>query len=103
MGKIAERFSDIAIITDDNPRHEDPQLIRSMIMRGCSSGNSIEIGDRKLAIDYAIRILSDGDVLLIAGKGHETYQLIGDKTLNFNDRIVVRDILNVLNNDQEME
>jgi UDP-N-acetylmuramoyl-L-alanyl-D-glutamate--2,6-diaminopimelate ligase len=87
MGKIAEKFSDLVIVTDDNPRDEDPKQIRKMILEGCQ--NAIEIADRKIAIEFAMEMLSDGDTLLVAGKGHETHQQVGSKLLEFSDRSVI--------------
>jgi UDP-N-acetylmuramoyl-L-alanyl-D-glutamate--2,6-diaminopimelate ligase len=91
MGQIAEKFSDVVIVTDDNPRNEDPSEIRKMVLKGCPHG--IEIEDRKKAIEFAIKMLSDGDILLIAGKGHETYQQIGKELIEFSDRKVVLDVV----------
>jgi UDP-N-acetylmuramoyl-L-alanyl-D-glutamate--2,6-diaminopimelate ligase len=91
MGTIAEKFSDIVIVTNDNPRHEDPAKIRSMILSGCARiGNgTIEIASRECAIAYAIDELSSGDILLVAGKGHENHQQIGDELHHFNDKEVI--------------
>ncbi len=89
MGKIADDLADVIVITDDNPRHEDPSFIRAQIMAQCP--RAIEIGDRREAIATAIAGLSQGDVLLIAGKGHETGQLIKDTTVPFDDRDVARE------------
>ncbi|MDR2781697.1 MAG: UDP-N-acetylmuramoyl-L-alanyl-D-glutamate--2,6-diaminopimelate ligase [Holosporaceae bacterium] len=89
MGKVAEKFSDIVIVTDDNPRDEDPAQIRKMILEGCQY--AIEIGDRKSAIKSAIKMLSDGDTLLVAGKGHETYQVIGKESQEFDDKKIILD------------
>ena len=91
MGKIADQYSDVQIITDDNPRNEDPNIIRKMIMR--TAPKSLDIADRKEAIHYAIKILQEEDVLLVAGKGHEKYQIIGDQILPFDDVKVIREIL----------
>ncbi|MDR2106983.1 MAG: UDP-N-acetylmuramoyl-L-alanyl-D-glutamate--2,6-diaminopimelate ligase [Holosporaceae bacterium] len=87
MGKIADMFSDVTIVTDDNPRNENPAQIRKMITEGCP--NAAEIGDRKTAIEFAMKMLSDGDALLIAGKGHETFQLTEDGAADFSDGQVV--------------
>lgn len=98
MGQIAAHLADESIVTDDNPRNEDPALIRQEIMDGMQEYNNkyIEIGDRKEAIITTIRNLQDGDVLLIAGKGHEDYQIIGDKNLPFSDaEIAKRAIINI--------
>lgn len=88
MGQIADKFSDIAIITDDNPRTEDPDSIRNEIKKHCSKG--INIGGREKAIEYAIKHMKHEDALLIAGKGHETYQILADKTIDFNDYDIAR-------------
>ena len=87
MGNISEKYSDITIVTDDNPRTENPESVRKMIMTGCT--NAIEIADRANAIKYGISLLHAEDALLIAGKGHETYQIIGDQTIRFSDREMV--------------
>ncbi|MGX6960395.1 MAG: UDP-N-acetylmuramoyl-L-alanyl-D-glutamate--2,6-diaminopimelate ligase [Rickettsia endosymbiont of Pentastiridius leporinus] len=85
MGEIASRIADNVIVTDDNPRHEDPKLIRAEIISGIEKANYIEIADREEAIKYSIDNLKQNDILLIAGKGHENYQIIGDKKLPFDD------------------
>jgi UDP-N-acetylmuramoyl-L-alanyl-D-glutamate--2,6-diaminopimelate ligase len=84
MGVIAAREADIAIVTDDNPRSEDPAAIRAQVMEGCPEAR--EIGDRSQAIRTAVDMLGEGDVLLIAGKGHETGQTMGGRTTPFDDR-----------------
>ena len=83
MGKAAASCADAVYVTDDNPRHEDPATIRSQIMRGCP--DAIEIADRAEAIYRAILGLDAFDALLIAGKGHETSQIIGDSAYPFDD------------------
>lgn len=89
MGKIAEDLADIVIITSDNPRSEDPQQIITDILTGIKSLNaqkiSVEI-DRRSAIEQAIRNSNVNDVIVIAGKGHEDYQILKDKTIHFDDR-----------------
>jgi UDP-N-acetylmuramoyl-L-alanyl-D-glutamate--2,6-diaminopimelate ligase len=87
MGAIAAENADSVIITDDNPRSENPQMIRSAIMAAAAGAR--EIGDRAEAIRTAIAGLQPGDALLIAGKGHETGQIVGDKTLPFSDHEAV--------------
>jgi UDP-N-acetylmuramoyl-L-alanyl-D-glutamate--2,6-diaminopimelate ligase len=84
MGNAAADNADMAIITDDNPRDEDPAAIRAAILAGAPEAE--EIGDRRAAIGKAVAELKDGDVLLIAGKGHETGQIIGDVVHPFSDR-----------------
>jgi UDP-N-acetylmuramoyl-L-alanyl-D-glutamate--2,6-diaminopimelate ligase len=83
MGEIATRCADVAIVTDDNPRSENPAAIRAQILAGAPS--ALEIGDRAEAIRAAVAMLADGDALLIAGKGHEIGQIVGDRTLPFSD------------------
>jgi len=87
MGGIAHEWADIQIVTDDNPRNEDPAVIRSAIMQSCP--NASEIGDRASAISTALSMAKAGDVVLIAGKGHESGQTIGDTVIPFNDGDVV--------------
>ena len=84
MGEIAAKHADLVIVTDDNPRSEDPAFIRSEVLAGVPEG--LEIGDRGKAIAYAIADLRKGDTLLIAGKGHETGQIIGDTVVPFSDQ-----------------
>jgi UDP-N-acetylmuramoyl-L-alanyl-D-glutamate--2,6-diaminopimelate ligase len=91
MGAIAAENADEVIITDDNPRSEDPRLIRAAIL-GSAKG-AVEIGDRAEAIGKAVAGLADGDVLLIAGKGHETGQIVGDRVLPFSDHDAVASAL----------
>ena len=83
MGKIASIYADITYVTDDNPRKENPEKIRKSILKGCPNG--LEIGDRAEAILLSIAELKSGDALLIAGKGHEVYQIIGETKFPFND------------------
>jgi UDP-N-acetylmuramoyl-L-alanyl-D-glutamate--2,6-diaminopimelate ligase len=89
MGDVASKLADIVYVTDDNPRSEKADVIRSAIM--AAAPNAIEIGDRAHAIDLAMRSLNAGDVLVVAGKGHETGQIIGDKVIPFSDHLAVAD------------
>ena len=91
MGEIAENFSDKVIITDDNPRDEDPKKIREAILKGCPS--AIEISDRHEAISKAISTGKKGDSIIIAGKGHEKIQIIGKNEIPFSDQETVRNII----------
>ena len=91
MGKIAHINADKVFVTDDNPRNENPSLIRSEIISKCPG--CTEIPDRKEAIYKAIKELKRGDVLLIAGKGHETTQVIKENSIYFNDKEVVQKII----------
>ena len=88
MGKIATDLADIAIVTDDNPRSEAPEAIRREVLAGAPGAR--DTGDRETAIREAVSMLSDGDVLVIAGKGHETGQIIGDEVRPFDDMLVAR-------------
>jgi UDP-N-acetylmuramoyl-L-alanyl-D-glutamate--2,6-diaminopimelate ligase len=83
MGAAAAENADIVIVTDDNPRSEDPASIREAVMGGCPE--ALNIGDRAEAILRGVDALEPGDALLIAGKGHETGQIIGDDVLPFDD------------------
>ncbi len=98
MGEIAARLADVLIVTDDNPRSEDPARIRADVMAGARGGtaNILEIGDRRTAIERALRDARAGDTVLIAGKGHETGQQVGDELLPFDDRDVARRFLDSL-------
>ncbi|MEO8454376.1 MAG: UDP-N-acetylmuramoyl-L-alanyl-D-glutamate--2,6-diaminopimelate ligase, partial [Sphingomicrobium sp.] len=86
MGAVASRLSDVVIVTDDNPRSEDPAVIRSAIIAGASG--AAEVPGRREAIAEAIRIARSGDIVLVAGKGHETGQIVGDRVLPFDDALV---------------
>ncbi|MGB0575505.1 MAG: UDP-N-acetylmuramoyl-L-alanyl-D-glutamate--2,6-diaminopimelate ligase [Alphaproteobacteria bacterium] len=91
MGAIARDLADRIYVTDDNPRSEDTTTIRAEIMAGCPDAS--EVGDRADAIHRAITELAPQDVLVIAGKGHETGQIIGDQVLPFEDRSVATDVI----------
>jgi len=99
MGAIAAKHSDRVIITDDNPRHEDPSAIRAAIHQ--AAPNAENIADRHSAIRLGLEELDQGDVLLIAGKGHENNQLIGSETLPFSDEAVVSAIISDMTADAE--
>jgi UDP-N-acetylmuramoyl-L-alanyl-D-glutamate--2,6-diaminopimelate ligase len=88
MGAAAAKFADLVYVTDDNPRGEVASTIRAEVMMGCP--NATEIGDRAQAIATAVATLSVGDILLVAGKGHEEGQIIGQTTIPFNDHDAVR-------------
>jgi UDP-N-acetylmuramoyl-L-alanyl-D-glutamate--2,6-diaminopimelate ligase len=88
MGRIAADGADVVIVTDDNPRTEIPAAIRAEILAAAPGAR--EIGDRGEAIREAVRMLRPGDVLVVAGKGHETGQIVGDRTLPFSDQEAVR-------------
>lgn len=91
MGRVVAELADLVVVTDDNPRDEDPADIRATILTGASavagpSTSVVEIGDRREAIDYAVRWAGDGDVVLVAGKGHEAGQTSHGQTRPFDDR-----------------
>ena len=92
MGKIAMEHAQHVIVTDDNPRTEDAATIRTEVMAG-TNGKAREIGDRRTAIQTAIQELGKGDILVIAGKGHEQGQIVGDKVIPFDDATEVREFL----------
>ena len=93
MGEIAEQHSDKIIITSDNTRSEDPQAIVKDILAGCVSPGAIQtVLDRKAAIQSAIDQAADNDLVLVAGKGHENYQIIGEQTLPYNERYYVKQL-----------
>ena len=86
MGRIAEKYSDYVIITNDNPRTEEPSVIAADIVRGLHNANGcLVIADRAQAIDFAVQQSKAGDVVLIAGKGHEDYQIFAVQTISFSD------------------
>ena len=91
MGAIAIEKADRVIVTDDNPRSENPASIRTAIL--AAAPGAFEIGDRGTAIAQAVADLEPGDVLLIAGKGHETGQIVGNKVLPFSDQETAREAI----------
>lgn len=91
MGQIANELADIAIITDDNPRNEDPADIRREILKSCPKG--LEIANRSDAIAFAIKQSQHGDIVAIIGKGHETTQIYGDITYPLNDKAIINNVI----------
>ena len=89
MGAVAALLSDVVIVTDDNPRSEDPAAIRRAVIEGAP--DATEIGDRRKAIGAAVGLARKGDIVLIAGKGHEQGQIVGDRVLEFDDVTVARE------------
>ena len=95
MGEAAARLADVVVVTSDNPRSEDPAAIAEAVRSGTTAGRAdvrVEL-DRRAAIAAALAEAQDGDLVVVAGKGHETTQIIGDRVLPFDDREVVRDVL----------
>ena len=97
MGNIAKSHCDKIYITDDNPRNENPKKIRKDIMNGLKNSNAIEIGGRKKAIIYALKNSDPYEIILIAGKGHETYQDLGNKKIFLSDKKIVKEFINKKN------
>ena len=95
MGKIAAFYSDMVVITSDNPRHENPSDIINDILKGTEDTKTpvYIIENRKKAIEYALQKAQKNDIILLAGKGHETYQIIGDEKISFDERKTVADFL----------
>jgi UDP-N-acetylmuramoyl-L-alanyl-D-glutamate--2,6-diaminopimelate ligase len=93
MGGVAARGADLAIVTSDNPRTEDPDAIVDDIVAGMRGASYERITDRRDAIARALAVARPGDVVILAGKGHETYQIVGTERRPFDERVVVREIL----------
>lgn len=93
MAEIACKYSDRPIFTSDNPRSEDPVQILKDMEAGAIGKNYTTIVDRKAAIQHAVSQAGKEDIILIAGKGHETYQIIGDKVIDFDDRLVAKEAI----------
>jgi UDP-N-acetylmuramoyl-L-alanyl-D-glutamate--2,6-diaminopimelate ligase len=93
MGEVAERLSDVAIVTSDNPRTEHPDAIIDEIVAGMKRGTHVRVTDRRAAIAHALRIAEADDCVLLAGKGHEDYQVVGTTKHPFDERVVVRELL----------
>lgn len=99
MGEVVSCLSDVVFLTSDNPRTEDPQKIIEMISKGLSSCiKSYQINDRKEALMTAAQFMQPGDILVVAGKGHETYQIIGNDKIPLDDRVVLREFFHSGNN-----
>lgn len=94
MGRIASELSDVTVVTSDNPRYEDAGAIIDEIMTGVRPGSRVHReSNREKAITAALDMMEPGDVALIAGKGHEDYQVIGDTKVHFSDREIVEEFL----------
>lgn len=98
MGKLAEENSDKVIVTSDNPRSEDPDEIIKDVLEGMKDSKvPVEaIADRAKAVEHAILTAQPGDMILLAGKGHETYQVLKDKTIHLDEREIVADTIKKL-------
>jgi UDP-N-acetylmuramoyl-L-alanyl-D-glutamate--2,6-diaminopimelate ligase len=93
MGLIAQRLADVAIVTSDNPRTENPESIIDEITAGMRNGEFVRVVNRKEAIGIALEMARPGDVVLLAGKGHETYQIVGQQKFDFDERAIVSGLL----------
>ena len=94
MGSIAEKFSDYIFLTSDNPRTENQNDILNDILKGIKNKNKIDVDiDRYSAIKKAINLGTSNDIVLIAGKGHENYQILKNKTIDFDDKVIASDLL----------
>jgi UDP-N-acetylmuramoyl-L-alanyl-D-glutamate--2,6-diaminopimelate ligase len=96
MGATAAKYADFLVITSDNPRFEDEQKIINEVEAGCGNAPRKTFVDRRKAIEFALREAKEGDVILLAGKGHETEQVIGDDYQPFDERAIVRELSNLL-------
>ncbi|MDQ6718443.1 MAG: UDP-N-acetylmuramoyl-L-alanyl-D-glutamate--2,6-diaminopimelate ligase [Gemmatimonadota bacterium] len=92
MGAVAEKLADVAIVTSDNPRREDPEAIVTEIEAGMGMNNHERVTDRRAAIERALEIAGPDDLVILAGKGHETYQIRGTETFPFDEREIVKEI-----------
>jgi UDP-N-acetylmuramoyl-L-alanyl-D-glutamate--2,6-diaminopimelate ligase len=96
MGEVAARLADLVVITSDNPRHEDPLAIIDAVVAGARGPGEVLVEpDRVAAISLALSRAQAGDVIVVAGKGHETGQQIGDDVIPMDDRAIVRQVLEV--------
>ena len=98
MGRMAAELADTVVVTSDNPRSEEPGAIIREIMAGVAAAprrraRVVEEPDRRRAIAQAIQMAGPGDLVLIAGKGHENYQIFAERTIHFDDREVAREVL----------
>ena len=94
MGEVAARLADQVVLTSDNPRGEDPSAIIDAVLEGIADRSNVIVEpDRRAAIDVALGRAAKGDVVVIAGKGHETTQITGDVVVPFDDRAVARELM----------
>ena len=98
MGEVSGRLADLTIITSDNPRFEDPEAIIEDIKTGIAktTGKHVDITDRKEAIKYAIKNAEDGDIVVLAGKGHEDYQEIKGVKYPMDERVLISEVVKEL-------
>ena len=97
MGNIVASLSDVVVFTSDNPRSEDPDQIINQMIEGVDKKDLSKVNnivDRKSAIEFACKINGQNDVILVAGKGHEKFQVFGDNRIEFDDKKILKKILN---------
>ena len=92
MGKVASRYCRKIFVTDDNPRKENPKKIRDEVIKGCKT-STVNIGSRRKAIEAALKELAANEILLVAGKGHEVTQDLGNKIINFSDKKIIKELI----------
>ena len=97
MGAVAAAGADVIVVTSDNPRTEQPEAIIDEIVAGIGDARHVRITDRREAIRYALEVAGPEDVILLAGKGHETYQILGREKVAFDEREIVREQLTLRN------
>lgn len=93
MAQVASQLADFSFITSDNPRSEDPRAIIDEIVEGYEGEHYTVVVDRERAIDQALKMARTGDVVLVAGKGHEDYQIFRDRTIKFDERKIIQQLL----------
>ena len=95
MGRIASQWADLPVLTSDNPRTEDPETILDDVESGMAGTDHLRIVDRREAIGAAISAAAAGDTVVLAGKGHETYQIIGTERVVFDEAAIVRELTGI--------
>jgi len=93
MGEVVARLADLAVVTSDNPRTEDPEAIIDDVVAGMGDAPHLRVADRRQAIGRALAEAHPGDLVLLAGKGHETYQVLGTSQVSFDERVIVRELM----------
>ncbi len=92
MGAVVAAKADVIVVTSDNPRSEDPERIIDDVVAGIAPADYVRMADRRAAIERALALAGADDVVLLAGKGHETYQVIGTTHVPFDERAIVREL-----------
>ncbi|HSR14866.1 MAG TPA: cyanophycin synthetase, partial [Gemmatimonadales bacterium] len=92
MGEVAARLADLPVVTSDNPRTEDPERILDDVVAGMAGHDYLRVADRRDAIRQALDLAREGDTVLLAGKGHEDYQILGTGKVPFDEAAIVREL-----------